>query len=186
MIKSLTLSLFIGLVWCEKTVAIFDFSNNGLSNNEVLTLTDRLRTELVQVSDYTIVERSKIDEILKEQKFQLSGCVEECLLEVGQILGANNIIIGSIGKIGNIYTISARMVNAESGKIIQAISYDSDYDIGNLLKYGMKECAYRLMDKKPPKNRQLDYRKQCLFPAMRVSLGYSIYLIILGLMPSAE
>ena len=66
MIKQLTLLLFIGLAWGQTTIAVFDFSNNGLSNNEVLTLTDRLRTELVQVSDYTIVERSKIDEILKE------------------------------------------------------------------------------------------------------------------------
>ena len=76
------------LAICETTMAVFDFSNNGLSNNEVLTLTDRLRTELVRVSDNKIVERSKIDDILKEQKFQMSGCVDECLIELGKMLGA--------------------------------------------------------------------------------------------------
>ena len=84
--------LFIGLAWGQTTIAVFDFSNNGLSNNEVSTLTDRLRTELVNVSEFKVVERSKIDDILKEQKFQLSGCVDECLLEIGKMLGANEIV----------------------------------------------------------------------------------------------
>tara|TARA_B100000886_G_scaffold327769_1_gene275549 strand:+ start:194 stop:739 length:546 start_codon:yes stop_codon:yes gene_type:complete len=179
-VKTIILSIFLfSLAICQTTIAVFDFSNNGLSNNEVLTLTDRLRTELVRVSDNKIVERSKIDDILKEQKFQMSGCVDECLIELGKMLGANSVVIGSIGKVGNVYTISARMVNAESGEILQAISYDSDYDIGNLLKYGMKECAYRLMDKKLPKMRNFDYKKQL----SRVILGYSSYLIVLGLLP---
>ena len=164
---------------CENTIAVFDFSNNGLSNNEVFTLSDRLRTELVRVSDNKIVERNKIDDILKEQKFQKSGCVDECLIELGKLLGANSVIIGSIGKVGNVYTISARMVDAESGEILQAISYDSDYNIGNLLKYGMKECAYKLMDKKPPKMRNFKFKKQLL----KTVLGYFGYLIILGLLP---
>jgi curli biogenesis system outer membrane secretion channel CsgG len=142
-------------------------------------LTDRLRTELVRVSDYKIVERSKIDDILKEQKFQISGCVDECLIELGKMLGANNVVTGSFGKVGNVYTISARMVDAESGEILQAISYDSDYEIGNLLKYGMKECAFRLMDKKPPRMINFNFKKQLL----RAVLGYSSYLIVLGLLP---
>ena len=180
--KTIILSIcLLSLAICETTIAVFNFSNNGLSNNEVLTLTDRLRTELVMVSDNKIVERSKIDDIIKEQKFQMSGCVDDCLIELGKMLGANSVVIGSFGKVGNVYTISARMVDAESGEILQAISYDSDYNIGNLLKYGMKECAYRLMDKEPPRMRNFNYRKQLL----RAILGYSGYLIVLGLLPTS-
>ena len=182
MCRYLSLFLFIGLNSAQTTIAVFDFSNNGVSTYEVRTLTDRLRTELVGISDFIIVERGKIDEILKEQKFQLSGCVDDCLLEVGKILGASSIIIGSIGKVGNIYTISARMVDAESGEIKKAISYDSDYNIGNLLKYGMQECAYRLMDKKPPKIRNINFTKQIF----KVTMVYSIYLIVLGLLPASQ
>ena len=177
--KIISFFIFSGLVICESTIAVFDFSNNGLSNNEVLTLTDRLRTELVRVSEQKIVERNKIDDILREQKFQMSGCVDECLIELGKLLGANSVVTGSIGKVGNIFTISARMVNVESGEIIQAISYDSDYQIGNLLKYGMKECAYQLIGKEPPKVRNFNLKRQ----AYRAGLGYLGYLIILGLLP---
>ena len=175
----ISVGLFLSFVFGQKTIAVFDFSNNGLSNNEVFTLTDRLRTELVNVSDYKVVERNKIDDILKEQKFQLSGCVDECLIEVGKMLGANELVIGSFGKIGNIFTISARIVDAESGEVVTAISYDSEYSIENLLKYGMKDCAYRLVDKKPPFKIKFSLKKQFF----RAALGYSIYLIILGLLP---
>jgi len=45
-VKTIILSILLfSLAICETTIAVFDFSNNGLSNNEVLTLTDRLRTE---------------------------------------------------------------------------------------------------------------------------------------------
>ena len=33
-------------------------------------------------------------------KIQLSGCADECLIEVGKILGSSSIIVGSIGKVG--------------------------------------------------------------------------------------
>ena len=180
--RKLILSFFImSFALSQKTISVFDFSNNGLSNNEVSTLTDRLRTELVNVSEFKVVERSKIDDILKEQKFQLSGCVDECLLEIGKMLGANQIVIGSFGRVGNIFTISARIVDAESGEVMQAISYDSDYSVENLLKFGMRDCAYRLMGKKPPVIRDFSIKKQVI----RLSLGYSLYLIVLGILPPA-
>ena len=31
---------------------------------------------MIELSDYTIVERANIDKILKEQKFQHSGCTD--------------------------------------------------------------------------------------------------------------
>ncbi len=177
--RQLSLLLLVSLAWGQKTIAVFDFSNNGLSDGEVFTLTDRLRTELVNVSDYKVVERNKIDDILKEQKFQVSGCVDECLIEVGKMLGANELVIGSFGKVGNIFTISARIVDAESGEVVTAISYDSEYSIENLLQYGMKDCAYRLVDKKPPFEVKFSLKKQFF----RVAIGYSVYLVILGLLP---
>jgi len=30
----------------------------------------------------------------------MSGCVEECLIDVGKMLGAKQIILGSVGRLG--------------------------------------------------------------------------------------
>ena len=68
--KHLTLLLFIGLAWGKTTIAVFEFENNGLEPFEVRQLSTRLESELVKLGKYNVVERTKIDEILKEQKLQ--------------------------------------------------------------------------------------------------------------------
>ena len=146
--RYITLLLFIGLVWGQSTtIAVFDFENNGLEPYEVRQLSTRLESELVKVGKYNVVERSKIDEILKEQQLQMSGCVEECLIDVGKMLGANQIILGSVGKLGSIYTISAKLVDATSGEMVRTSDFDTDKSIGKLLTVGMMEIAFDLTGK---------------------------------------
>ena len=137
--------LLIGLACGRTTVAIFDFENNGLEPYEVRQLSTRLESELVIVNKYNVVERSKIDEILKEQKLQMSGCVEECLIEIGNMIGAKKVILGSVGIMGKNYTSSARLVNAETGEILKSANYDTQ-SLGDLLSFGMKYTAGTLCD----------------------------------------
>jgi len=146
-LKQITILFFFGLLWAQKqTLAVFDFSNNGLKNNDIKLLTDRLRVEIVQLGKYEVVERERIDEIFKEQQLQVSGCVDECLIEVGKLLGASRIVLGSIGKVGNFYTINAKLINATSGKVEEAVSYDSKYSIDDLLVKGMNEVSMQLLN----------------------------------------
>ena len=71
------------------TIAVLDFENNGgLEPSEVKILSARLQSEMVKAGGYKVVERKKIDKIFEEQKFQMSECVVECLIEVGMMLGA--------------------------------------------------------------------------------------------------
>jgi len=146
MTNRITLLLFIGLAWGQPTtIAVFDLENNGLKDSEIRILTERLQSELVKVGGYTVVERKKIEKVFEEQKFQMSGCVEECLIEIGMLLGAKEIVIGSAGRFGSTYTISARLVNATSGEMIRSSDFDSEGGIEQLLTEGMKEVALRLI-----------------------------------------
>ena len=146
MINLIISMLFLcSVALCSKTtIAIFDFQNNGLEPHEVRQLSKRLESELVKLRNFDVVERARIDEILKEQKLQTSGCTETCLLDVGKILGATQIVYGSIGKIGNLYTISAKLVDAETGKLIRSSDYDADYGLTQLLKHGLMIVANSL------------------------------------------
>ena len=145
MVRYITLLLFTNLIWGQNiTIAVFDFENNGLETNEVRQLSTRLESELVKLGDFKVVERTKIDEVLKEQKLQFSGCVEECLVDAGEILGANQIILGSIGKIGGLYTLSAKLVDVESGELLMASDFDAENGLRELLQIGLKKVAYEL------------------------------------------
>ena len=69
----LTLLIFISILFAQEekqTIAILDFSSNGVSQSEVNALTDRLRSELFRLDTFAIFERGKMMEIIKEQGFQ--------------------------------------------------------------------------------------------------------------------
>jgi TolB-like protein len=154
MINRITLLLFIVLAWGQPTtIAVFDLENNGLQDSDVRILTDRLQSELAKVGGYTVVERKKIEKIFEEQKFQMSGCVEECLIEIGMLLGAKKIVIGDVGRIGSTYTINARLVNATTGEIVESADYDTNQNIEYLLTKGIISIAYQLLAMEQPKER---------------------------------
>ena len=54
-------------------------------------------------------------------------------------------MLGSIGKVGNFYTINAKLINASMGKVNQ-LSYDSKYSIDDLLVKGMNEVSMQLLN----------------------------------------
>ena len=151
MIKQVLILLLLGALQAQNTtIAVFDLENNGLKESEVRILSDRLQSELVKVGGYTVVERKKIEKVFEEQKFQMSGCVEECLIEVGKLLGATEIVIGSVGRLGLTYTVSVRLVNATSGEMIRSSDYDTEGSLNELLKFGMYLVANELTGKLTP------------------------------------
>ena len=133
--RIILLLLFIGLAWGQiATMAVWDFDAKNVNKTEVEILTERLTTKMAQIGKYTIVERAKMEEVLEEQGFQQSGvCGNECVVEVGNMLGVSVMITGSIGKIGDLYTIDARALSVETGKILNQASQDWEGEISGLL-----------------------------------------------------
>jgi len=98
------------------TVAILDFEGLDISIQEVQTLTERMRTEIGNTNAVRLIERKAIESIMAEQGLAQSGCVtDECAAEVGQLLGVQFMINGSIGKIGDSFTIDVKMFSVETG-----------------------------------------------------------------------
>ena len=147
MVRYISLILFVGLGFTQDiTIAVLDFDGDGVSKSETRTLTNRLRDEMFKTGVYIVLDRGKMDEVLKEQEYQLSGCVtSECAVEVGNMLGVQKMIGGSIGKVGNIYTISARIIDVETGKVLKSAKYDNIDNIETLLTQGMQEIALKLV-----------------------------------------
>ena len=147
MYKYISLLLFIGLAFAQDiTIAVLDFEGQGVSQSETKTLTDRLRDEMFKTDVYIVLERGKMDEVLKEQGFQQPGCsTDECMVEVGKLIGVEKIVSGSINKVGKTYSVSSRIVNVETGDIETTGVYDHMGNIGELLTTGMKMVAYELI-----------------------------------------
>jgi hypothetical protein len=118
----------------------------GVSLEESIAMTDRLRSELVNSNYFTVVERSKMDEILKEQGLQQSGCTsDECAVEIGKLLNIRLICAGSIAKVGVLYSISLRMIDVQTGKILLTVTDDCRCTVEEVLTSSIKKIADKLV-----------------------------------------
>lgn len=129
----------------QQTIAVLEFDGFGVSTQEVAALTNRLRTNLTQLGTYQLIERGRMEQILMEQDFQMTGCTsDECAVEIGQLLGAELMLAGSIGKVGNTWTIEMRIVDVETGAIVRTASYDTRSEVDVVLTEGMRDAAIRI------------------------------------------
>ena len=74
------------------------------------------------------MERGQMERILHEQGFQNSGVCDasECIVQVGQLLGIDKMVVGSIGQLGSSWVINLRLVDIKSGAIDKQTSYQAE------------------------------------------------------------
>ncbi|MBF0430181.1 MAG: hypothetical protein HQK83_02795 [Fibrobacteria bacterium] len=130
----------------DASIAVLELAGNGVSVSNLGGFSNRLRTEMFNTDKFTVVERSLMNEILKEQKFQQSGCTtQECVIEVGQMLSVGYIVTGNVDKVGNLYSVAIRMVNVETGKIVKIEKEDCDQcQIEDVFKVTLYNLARKL------------------------------------------
>lgn len=138
------------------TIAVLDLDSNGVSLEEARSLSNELRTyinqlvqsrEFIQHSDasYTVLERSQMDKILDQFNIQNTGCTDiSCAVEFGKMLNVEGIIIGSVGLVGQTYTLNISMVDIESSVTLKSASYKSKGERDNLLNEGIPEASRSL------------------------------------------
>ena len=145
--KRLWLILFVlSFANSQNTIAVLDFKSNGISISEASSISEKLRTELFNNSDYRVVERDKLEAILEEKGLKQSGIVsDENIVNVGGLIGVDRIVVGTINKIGKLYSLSARIVKVETGEILESVSYEHSGNLSYLLKTGMRNVAFELL-----------------------------------------
>lgn len=101
------------------SVAVMPLVPQGVDSTSSMIVTDALIDELMKTSSVRVLERSQMESILKEQGFQQSGACDgsECAVQIGKLLSIDRIVVGSLGRLGNSYTLSTRIVNVETGEI---------------------------------------------------------------------
>ncbi|MBD3330047.1 PEGA domain-containing protein [Candidatus Peregrinibacteria bacterium] len=151
LITILSHTIFINSAVCEVkadiTVAVLDLDPAGIPKAISKLLTNRLINELAKSKRFVVMERERRDEIFEQKEITLSGICGniECLVDVGTMLNTQNIIVGQVGKIGNTYTISARMADVSKGVIIKTANWDHQGAIDELLTKGATSIAHQLI-----------------------------------------
>lgn len=127
----------------KMSMAVLDLEANNTPQSIASVVSEYLRLEFYKTKRYDVVERKNLDKVLKEQQLQLSGCTTaECAVEIGKILNVHYIIVGSLNKLGNQYSIQARLVDIEKAKVVLADISESDSE--EKLPESIKELVQRI------------------------------------------
>jgi TolB-like protein len=140
------------------SIAVLEFKGRGISQTDSEIFTDRFRTEIFNTHRYKVMERDVVNKILDEQKFQLSGLVsDESAVKIGELIGVEQIIVGSVDRMDDLYSVSVRLISIESGQILRMSAHDFEGSKKELLRSGMMIAARELagLSYKPPSTRVL-------------------------------
>jgi len=94
------------------------------------SVSDMFVTDCLRAGRYELVERGQMAQVLGEAELALAGLSASSAAEVGNMMGADGVIIGTVDEYGTVAQrgrsypvvgISARMIDCESGKIIWSV-----------------------------------------------------------------
>lgn len=163
-------------------VGVFPFDNGGSLTLESGNL-DNLRfgmqnmlmTELSQTTDLRLVDRAQLNALLQEQDLYSSGRVDaETAAQIGKLVGARYSILGAFSEIGS-FRMDARIVDTETGEIIQARSVSGEIDetYANLVTLAaelVEDVSLTELDIKPASEAQTQQRRSRNVPGAALVL----------------
>jgi len=100
-----------------KKMAVIYLDALNIENDIAKISTHLLESKLGNSPHIVLIERNQIDKVFSEMKFQMSGMTTTDAVEIGKVLNANFILVGSVNKLGNILIITTKVINVESGQI---------------------------------------------------------------------
>lgn len=102
----------------KASFAFMALSSENKNSDVENYVTDALTEAVFNTEKIRIIERANLEKILSEQKFQTSGLVNEDEAKaIGNIAGVDYVCYGSIKDNGETLTVSARVVDVETGEI---------------------------------------------------------------------
>jgi TolB-like protein len=117
-------------------IAVLDLNCGELVEEQSCTiLTNIIIDELVKNGKYTVIDRANRDKILSEQGFQQSGCAgDQCVVEMGQLLGVGKIVVGAIGHLGSTYLVNLQLINVQTGAVESSSSETCKCELDGLIQ----------------------------------------------------
>ncbi len=135
-----------------QTIAVMEFDNHSIGEYQeklgslAKGLADFFEHDFAKISTLRVVERDKIDFILKEIELQQSGSVDAATaVRVGKIVGAQVMVFGSITQLDDDNTrMVVRAVNVETSEIMASVDKEGKPEYSKLEKELVKELAAML------------------------------------------
>ena len=132
---SILVALSFAWAQSEYTVSVYGIEGIGINRDLALSLQEQLESNLTRYNRFRVVSRNDMDKVLAENRIQQSGiCLdEECLAKAGSVLGVDEIITGTISRIGHTYNIVLKQISVENGTIRSSVNKQFTGTVDSLL-----------------------------------------------------
>ena len=117
----------------DTTIAVYPFTQSAKSRinlsdqplSNFITSETTISLASLKTKNYRLLSRKKIQDLLSEQKLQISDLVnEKTQIKIGNLLGAQYIVTGSIFVFKEYIRFNLQLINVSSGEIATAGSYN--------------------------------------------------------------
>ncbi|MCX8122545.1 MAG: CsgG/HfaB family protein [Spirochaetes bacterium] len=117
-------------------IAVLTFVDAPKYPGSGVHIADALTSELVQIANWDLVERSQIEKILKEKSLDMTGLTDSQLTDIGKLAKTDYIIVGSVSDYyydRQFYIVpktkiafNARIINTQTGSIVGTLRYNRE------------------------------------------------------------
>jgi TolB-like protein len=130
-------------------IAVIPFvGDSNVTPEQLSFITGKFAAELLKTGAFTVLDRGKMDFLLREQGFQQSGACNssECKVQMGQLLGVDNIVAGNIVKFGPEYAFHIEFIDVTSGQIVNTVEISKSGDLFQVYKSICSQGANKLVE----------------------------------------
>jgi len=136
---ALMILLAVNTVQAAKTLAVLELTlaseEMDISIAEIRYLTDELRSQAMKTlpnSNYTVLTRDNILSIIPQDPKEAQLLSQSPAVEIGKAMNAEYVSQGSIGRFGELLTVSIELYETKNGRLLGSIVMESK-DIMGLL-----------------------------------------------------
>ena len=149
-------------LFAREYIAIIDFEGINVSEGDARALTQRLTSELIKLETYQVLERNEMKRLLEENELRkkmspdlveghvheyYTNCIDlNCAVEIGKVIGAKYMVVGSVSKLGSSFSIESRLIDVETSEAYISASYIHKGQIDALLTGGITSIAKQLSE----------------------------------------
>lgn len=120
-----------------------------------VSVADLWVTEVLRSGRHELVERGRMAQVLSEAELALAGATSTRAAEVGQMLGADGVIVGTVDEYGTVARkgravpvvgVTARLIDCASGRVVWSVDLARQADGGEVTLPGLaRQVVHEMM-----------------------------------------
>lgn len=160
------------------TIAVVEFTDlRGTVTDLGRFLSEELITRLYQTRRFKVVERQLLNKVLSEQALSLTGVINPASAkQLGQVLGVDAIVSGTITDLAQSLKVNARLINTETGEIfsVAATEIFKDESVIRLLENRITN-SNTSVSKMPPSTGTSSYSGKGIAPGIKFEFQDKVF-----------